>query len=152
MTETPEDALQQTLRDLTASQRFAVLSTHTSGQPYASLVAFAAGEDLRTLIFATTRATRKYANLSADHRVALLIDSRSNSATDISSAVAATATGVCQELSGHEHAAALALYLEKHPHLESFVTAPTCALLQVDVGTYYVVDRFQHVVEWHVRS
>lgn len=147
-----EDALQRTLRDLAGAQRFAVLSTHSSGQPYASLVAFAVGTDLGTLLFATTRATRKYANLSADHRVALLIDSRSNSATDISSAVAATATGVCHELSGDEHEAALALYLQKHPQLESFVTAPTCALLQVDVGTYYVVDRFQHVVEWHMRS
>ncbi len=147
-----ENAVQRTLRDLTESQRFAVLSTHTSGQPYASLVAFAVGKDLGTLLFATTRATRKYANLSADHRVALLIDSRSNSATDVSNAVAATATGVCHELGGDEYAAALALYLQKHPHLESFVTAPTCALLQVDVGTYYVVNRFQHAVEWHVRS
>ena len=146
------DALQRTLRDLTGAQQFAVLSTHTSGQPYASLVAFAAGADLATLLFATTRATRKYANVSADPRVALLIDSRSNSATDISDAVAATAMGVCHELSGGEHKAALALYLQKHPHLDSFVTAPTCALLQVNVETYYVVNRFQHVVEWHVRS
>lgn len=147
-----EDDLQRTLRDLTWTQRFAVLSTHTSGQPYASLVAFAVGKDLGTLLFATKRATRKYANLTADHRVALLIDSRSNSATDVSDAVAATATGVCHELSGGEYDAALAAYLQKHPHLESFVTAPTCALLQVDVGTYYVVSRFQHVVEWHLHS
>ena len=147
-----ESDVQLRLRELTASQSFAVLSTHDAGQPYASLVAFAAGADLTTLHFATTRATRKYANLSADPRVALLMDSRCNSAADVSNAVAATATGVSHELSGDEHSTALALYLEKHPYLESFVTAPTCALLRVDVNTYYVVDRFQHVVEWHVRS
>lgn len=146
-----QNDVERTLRELTSAQRFAVLSTHDSGQPYASLVAFAAGADLSTLLFATARATRKYANLTADPRVALLIDSRSNSATDISGAVATTVTGACRELAGPEREAALEVYLGKHPELESFVTAPSCALLQVDVATYYVVDHFQHVVEWHVR-
>ena len=144
--------VQETLRGLLQSQQFGVLATSASGQPYTSLVAFAATTDLNALYFATTRATRKYANLSAEPRVSFLIDSRSNSATDVRDAVATTVTGRCTETSGEEHDTALALYLAKHPHLEEFVVAPTCALLRFDVETYYLVDRFQHVVEWHVHS
>jgi len=86
------DTMQQ-LKTLLARQRLAVLATHWSGQPYSSLVSFAATADLKDILFATTRATRKYPNLSADARVALLIDNRSNKESDIQKAVAVTATG-----------------------------------------------------------
>ena len=49
------------LKALFASQGLAVLSTHDHGQPYCNLVAFASSEDIRHLVFATTRATRKAA-------------------------------------------------------------------------------------------
>ena len=45
----------------------------------------------------------------------------------------------------------MALYLEKHPYLRNFVESPTCALLALDVDTYYAVERFQKVLEWHLK-
>jgi hypothetical protein len=39
------------------------------------------------------------------------------------------------------------VYLGKHPHLEEFVTSPTCALLRIKVEKYIVVTRFQEVRE-----
>ena len=65
-------AIRQRLRELFESQNLGVLATHHSGQPYASLVAFYATEDLRHLFFVTPKATRKFENLKADSRVALL--------------------------------------------------------------------------------
>ncbi len=62
------------IRELLVSQRLAVLSTQDHGQPYINLIAFAATDDLKYLYFATNRATRKYANLMADSRASLLID------------------------------------------------------------------------------
>ena len=56
--------LKQALNRLLSTQKLAVLSTFGNEQPYASLIAFAAADDLKHIIFATTRATRKYANLS----------------------------------------------------------------------------------------
>ena len=79
------------LNTLFSSQNLAVLSTHTDGQPYASLVAFVASDDLRQIFFATPKTTRKYANLIADSRVAFLIDSRQNEESDLHVAVAARA-------------------------------------------------------------
>ena len=64
-------AMKEKVRELFETQKLAVLSTQREGQPYTTLVAFAASSDLENLYFATTRATRKYANLSADSRVAM---------------------------------------------------------------------------------
>jgi heme iron utilization protein len=75
------------------SQPLAVLSTHQAGQPYSNLIAFAATPDLESIFFATTRATRKFANLMADPRVALLIDNRANQEADFAEAAALTVLG-----------------------------------------------------------
>ena len=140
------------LRKLLNAQPLAVLATQSRGQPYASLVAFACSDDLRFLYFATTRATRKYANLSDDSRVAMLVDNRSNKASDFRSAMAATATGKAKEVDSAERDGALKLYLAKHPQLKDFVHSPTCALCEIKVQTFFVVTRFQNVVEVHFRS
>ena len=143
--------LRKTLKDLFASQRLGVLATYGEGQPYSSLVAFAATNDLKYLVFATTRATRKYANLSAESRVAILVDNRSNQDSDFHSAIAVTALGKAEEIDKREKNQFLRLYLDKHPYLAEFVNSPTCALLKVSVDRYYMVNRFQNVMELHMR-
>ncbi|MDB4433414.1 pyridoxamine 5'-phosphate oxidase family protein, partial [bacterium] len=93
-----ESELRSRLGKLFQEQRLAVLSTHDQGQPYSSLVAFSASDDLTHLHFATNRATRKYANLHRDGRVSLLVDNRSNSASDFREAMAVTVTGRAREV------------------------------------------------------
>ena len=144
--------LTEQIKGLFTSQQLAVLSTQNDGQPYASLVAFDATDDIRYLLFATARATRKYANIAADSRVAMLIDSRSNQDTDFHTAIAVTATGRAEEVGEQEREALQKHLLAKHPHLEEFVRAPTCALLRMDVEVYYVVSRFQNVMELRMSS
>jgi hypothetical protein len=140
------------LKELLSTQRLAVLATHDEGQPHTSLVAFDATEDLCVLTFATSRATRKFANLSADSRVAFLIDNRSNQTKDFRAAAAATVVGKACEITGGEKECLIQPYLAKHPHLKEFVTAPTCAFLKVTVEKYSVVTRFQEVMELYVGS
>lgn len=144
-------ALQRTIAELFSTQKLAVLSSYGDEQPYASLVAFAATQDLRTIIFATTRSTRKYANLVSESNVALLIDNRTNTEKDFSYAVAATALGRSEEVKDRERESLLDIYLTKHPHLKGFVTSPSCALVKVIIGKYYVVNRFQNVQELHIQ-
>ena len=148
MTETNQT--RRRLRDLFESQQLAVLSTHNEGRAYASLVAFTPTGDLKELLFATARSTRKFGNLSAKPHVAMLIDSRTNSTADFHEAVAVTATGTAEEVPENERNALQAQYLQKHPYLADFVTAPTCALVRVKVDCYYLVSRFQNVVELHI--
>ena len=129
------------------SQRLAVLSTADPvGAPYSNLVSFAV-LDAGRLLFATTRETRKYANLRSDARVALLVDNRQNEEADFHAALAATALGTAVELAGKAKEEGIARYIGKFPYLEEFVRAPSCALFRVDVERYIVVTKFQNVIE-----
>ncbi|NIO06250.1 MAG: pyridoxamine 5'-phosphate oxidase family protein [Proteobacteria bacterium] len=143
--------MRKALKDLFNAQHLGVLATQGGGQPYSSLVAFAATDDLKYLVFATTRATRKYANLSSESRVAMLIDNRTNQDSDFHNAMAVTAMGTAEEVKDSEKDQLVKRYLAKHPYLEGFVTAPTCALLKVRVDKYYLVSRFQNVMELHLK-
>jgi nitroimidazol reductase NimA-like FMN-containing flavoprotein (pyridoxamine 5'-phosphate oxidase superfamily) len=139
--------LRNRLEEMLRTQRLAVLSTAgPGGEPYSSLVSFAAPGTGR-LLFATTRATRKYENLRADGRVALLVDNRRNEEADFHEALAATALGRAVELSGEERERGIDAYTFKLPFLEEFVRAPSCALFRVGVEKWIVVTRFQNVIE-----
>jgi len=142
--------IKEKIRELLTIQKLAVLSTHHSGQPYASLIAFAGKEDLKKIFFVTSRTTRKFANLSADSRVAILINSSLNMDSDFHEAVSVTALGNAKEIHGAEKDEILRLYLTKHPYLEAFATSPTCAVVGVTITTYVMVKNFQQVMELHI--
>ncbi|AKB77286.1 hypothetical protein MSHOH_0803 [Methanosarcina horonobensis HB-1 = JCM 15518] len=57
--------LLEQLKEFFESQPFAVLATQNGTAPYASIVAFASDEKLKYILFSTTKATRKYSNLSS---------------------------------------------------------------------------------------
>ena len=138
------------IRALFSLQRLAVLSTRNAEQPYSNLICFVASDDLRHILFATTRSTRKYANLMREARVALLADNRSNDPADTFRALAVTALGVARELEGLEAEQARERYVARHPHLEEFVSSPSNAMLRLDVEKYILVSRFQDVTELRV--
>jgi nitroimidazol reductase NimA-like FMN-containing flavoprotein (pyridoxamine 5'-phosphate oxidase superfamily) len=146
----PTREIRDRLKDLCTSQKLAVVSTHSGGQPYASLVAFVASDDLRHIFFVTARTTRKFANLTKDPRVAVLINSSTNAESDFHEAVSITATGIAEEIKGSERQGILKLYLSKHPYLDDFAKSPSCALIRVDARSYYMVQNFQKVMELHV--
>ena len=139
--------LEEVLRDLFQRQILAVLSTQGQSGPWGSLVAFAATEDLRTLIFVTGRSTRKYSNLLANPHVAMVLDNRSNELADFEEAIAVTATGLAAEAKEADREQLLTTYLKKHPHLRDFSTSPSCSLFRVEVEKFSIVYRFQNVVE-----
>jgi len=129
--------------ELLSSQRLAVLSTDDRGRPWSSLVAFAATPDRKSLVFATPRNTRKFANLSGNGRVSLLVDDRPNREEDFAEAAAATILGSAREVTGEERESCLALFLGKHPRLSSFARSPDSAVIRVEVEAFFVASRFQ---------
>ena len=141
--------IRSVLKALFASQRFAVLATQSEGQPYLSLMAFVVTGDLDRLIFATERDTRKYANLKSNARTAALVDNRSNERSDTENAVTVTAIGHASEMEGSEKEETLGIFVGRHPQLESFVRSPSCALIALEVESYYIVSQFQQVEEFH---
>jgi nitroimidazol reductase NimA-like FMN-containing flavoprotein (pyridoxamine 5'-phosphate oxidase superfamily) len=142
-------ALQERIRALLDGQPFAVLCTQGGGQPYGSLVAYAAGDDLLAVTFATPVATRKYRLLCECPQVALVIDSRSTSPGTLTQVEAITATGRATQLQpGPDHDRWAALLTARHPQLGPFVAAPSSALFRIDVLRYLYVTRFQEVHQW----
>ncbi|MDQ7784357.1 MAG: pyridoxamine 5'-phosphate oxidase family protein [Desulfomonilaceae bacterium] len=137
--------LETEVRPLLASQKFAVLSTQEEHHPYVNLVAFAETDDLRTILFATPRATRKYRNISSMSGAALLVDNRSNEAADIGEAMALTIIGTACEVTESLREPLDRVYLEKQPHMKEFLSSPSTALIKVDVESYILVTRFQNV-------
>lgn len=147
----PKDTVRRQIEILLFEQRLASLSTCSAeGHPYASLIAFDAASNLGTLVFATSRATRKFANLAHNARAALLVENSRNLKSDIFEAMAVTVLGTVSELTGFSQEEALTRYIAKHPHLAGFVQAPSTALLQLEVEVYYLVNRFQKVMAYHV--
>ena len=146
MEETEE--LSGLIKILLTSQRFAVLATLSEGQPYSNLVAFAETDNLRSLLFVTSRKTRKYSNTLASKKVALLIDSRTNQTSDFSSAIAITALGTIDEVAAENKDYLSEIYLSKHPELKDFLSNPSSALMKIVVNNYIVAtfDSVRHLL------
>jgi uncharacterized protein YhbP (UPF0306 family) len=142
-------AVRERIRQLADKQPYAVLCVQGEGQPYGALVAFVFSEDLRYAVFVTPIATRKYRLLSECDHVALVIDDRPNKADELMEIEAVTVTGRSQLIErGGEFDQWAGLLISRHPYLESFVRAPSCALFRVDVLRFLHVARFQEVNQW----
>jgi nitroimidazol reductase NimA-like FMN-containing flavoprotein (pyridoxamine 5'-phosphate oxidase superfamily) len=145
-----EDDLFKIIKNILDTQKLAALATSRQDKPYANLVAFAATEDIKNIIFSTITYTRKFANISANSAVAMLIDNGANLEQDFHRASAVTAIGNVEEVPEDTRERYLGIYLAKHPYLEDFVQSPTCILLNILVTKYCVVSQFQHVRELYL--
>ena len=147
------DGSVEEVRKLMTEQRLGVLCTaQPDGQPYPSLVAIAASPDLEQVGFATLRATRKFANLSSEPRVALLLDDRANQPSDLVDAAAVTLRGRAREIEGDERVRWTTALLARHHTLADILRSPDCAVVVIDVDRLLLVTRFQRVTELVVRG
>jgi len=144
-----DPAIELRIRRLCEQQRFGVLCTQGQGQPYGSMIAFVTTDDLKYVVFATPKATRKYRLLTECHNVALVVNNRDESHNDLAKTEAFTATGKATEITAEAEFSTWAKMLrEKHPYLESFVASPSTALFKIAIVRYFHVHRFQEVRQW----
>jgi uncharacterized pyridoxamine 5'-phosphate oxidase family protein len=129
------------LNKILGEQRFAVLATHNNQQPYTNLVAFAASDDLKRVIFTTNRNTQKYRNIISNNKIALLIDNRRNNQADFSKALAITVLGIAEELSFNKNDELIQFYLNRHPPLIEFLNKPDTAVVNMAV-TDFILAHF----------
>jgi len=140
-------ALRKKISGLLDGQKLGILATLGREYPYQNIVAFAAGRDLKTICFATRRNTSKYRNLKRCKRVAMFIDDRLNREADFHDATGLSALGVAEELRGAGRAGSMRSLLRRHPDLKGFFSDPDCALFAIRVRVFYLVMRFQEVIE-----
>ncbi len=133
---------------LDKTQMHAVLATDSNGQPYTSLIAFALTPDLKGIIFAAPKSTRKHKNILRNKRVSLLIDTRSNTTKDYMGAESITILGDARPVKKGKRWSDLAMILKrKHPELSEFIDSPETALIFVQITKGIHVTKFQSVSE-----
>jgi nitroimidazol reductase NimA-like FMN-containing flavoprotein (pyridoxamine 5'-phosphate oxidase superfamily) len=132
------------LHELFTKQRFAVIATQASNEPYTSLVAFSSTEDLSYLIFATLRQTRKYENIRKNAKISMLIDNRENLSSDIKNAIAVTVVGNATEIKEKQQYF-LDIHFRKHPYLREFLKNENCVLVGLSIEKIIIVTDFQQL-------
>jgi nitroimidazol reductase NimA-like FMN-containing flavoprotein (pyridoxamine 5'-phosphate oxidase superfamily) len=143
----PETQTLNRLREFFQGQKLTALATQEPGHPYLSLMAFALTDDLNYLIIATKRETRKYSNMVKTPGVAFLIDNRSDERNDFQNTLAVTGIGTAKETEEPEKESLMALFLGKHPELETFVRSQESALLKITIEKFVIISQFQEVEE-----
>ncbi|MGD9579511.1 MAG: pyridoxamine 5'-phosphate oxidase family protein [Syntrophorhabdus sp.] len=140
------------LKDLDVKEAFAVLATDDAGLPYTSLISYALAPDLKTVIFATPKDTRKYKNILNSSQVALLIDNRSKSRHKLMEIEAITVIGTAKHVrKGKRWDALSKIFLRKHPDLEKFLYARTTVLVAIQIIECFHVSHFQTLSVWNSR-
>jgi len=138
---------------INSTQRHAVLSTVSDGQPYTSLVAFAMTPDMKNVVFATPRKTAKYRNILKNNKVALLVDTRTNTDAAYMKSEAVTIIGTARPLRRSKKQEELTgILLKKHPALRKFLDAKTTALILVEASECFHIGSFQKVSEWRIKG
>lgn len=143
---TREEAM-RTARGIIQTQNLGVLATAGEEYPYTSLVGFFAEDDLRTIVFATSRDTTKYQNLAVNGKVSFLITNSANREADFSEAAVVTALGFAKDVSPDKERNYKERYLLKFPFLNKFVNDESTAIIGLQVEKYVIVNRFQDVNE-----
>ena len=134
--------LKEKIKKLFKEQRFAVIATQGKTEPYTTLVSFLVGRDFKKIYFPTFKNTRKFKNLSEHSRISILIDNRGNKPKDIEKAITVTAVG---ETTVVKDSKIVNLFLKKHSYLKEFISSKDCAMIEIDIEKYIVVDNFQDV-------
>jgi general stress protein 26 len=139
------------LKELFDSQMLGVIATDMQGVPYASLVAYYSTDDLKNVLFATSKNTKKFQNIMNNSNISFLIDNRENQPSDIYSAITATALGKAEEIKENVEYFKN-LFIKKHPHLNEFINSPDSSLLKINVEKYKFVSNFQNVIDIHTKD
>ncbi len=135
------------IKSVILNETFAILSSEGKGKPHASLVASTAYNELKSLLFATYKNTRKYENILQNPKVAVLFDNRSCEIKSSKEIVVITAFGVANEIVAENLSAAKEAHLKKHHDLKEFIASTDCALFEVQVDAYQIVKGIENV-EW----
>jgi uncharacterized protein YhbP (UPF0306 family) len=142
------DPIPERILGILRQEPYAVLCTQGEGQPYGSLIGFAASPDGRCLVFATPVFTRKYSLLKTCPQVALLVDTRARHRESLMEVEGVTATGRALEVTGEAAAPWAELLLGRHPDFATFLRCDSSALFRVEIARFFYVRRFQEVHEW----
>jgi len=121
-----------------------VLATVSEGAPYCSLMNYVPSDDCTEIYMVTQKGTKKYKNLTADHSVSLLVDTREeHPGPRRPEGKAITIAGVFQKIEDENKKEMLeSQFLEKHPYLNAFIEDKDSEIFCVKVSSFLLLDGF----------
>ena len=136
------------IRALLAERKFAVLATQSDGQPHASFMAFTPVDDIKRLVLATYRKTRKYESIMKDGRAALLIGSGIEPFEQQRAGIIVTAHGNVFDAPSDSCQSMLKSHIQRHPEFEEYFSSEECALIVMEISNYQLVTSTNEV-RWY---
>lgn len=134
------------IQDILHKLRFGIFTSVKNNIPHPTLVAFINMENLSTIVFATTRKSRKFRNLIDNPVVAFFWNTQTNKPDDVNSSVTITAVGVANPLElAEEITRVKKRYLAKHPYMEDFLNDAETAVVAVKISKYELLSDFESI-------
>ena len=109
--------MNEEIERLIKTKDICVLATVSEGAPYCSLMNYVPSDDCREIYMVTQKGTKKYKNLTANHSVSLLVDTREEHPGLLRpEGKALTIAGVFQKMEDENKKAIIqSKFIEKHP-------------------------------------
>lgn len=130
------------MKALVREKDICVLATVSDNKPHCSLMAYTTNSEGTEIYMVTHKETKKYRNLIANPSVSLLIDTRDeNMGSPRLETRALTVNGLFKTVQDMVHKDNIrARLLEKHPHMEEFVTDPDAEVLLIRIESFLLLE------------
>lgn len=130
------------MKDIVKGNDLCVLATVSEGKPHCSLMSYITDDECSEIYMISHKQTKKYANLTANPIVSLLIDTRGEERGQKRIYIKAlTISGEFQTINDpgkkdliHEK------FLRRHPHLGIFLNDPGAELFSIKIKSFQLLD------------
>ncbi|WP_291319514.1 pyridoxamine 5'-phosphate oxidase family protein [Desulfonatronospira sp.] len=129
----------ETIKEMIRRNDLAVLATSHEDRPHCSLMAYMPDSDCTRIYLLTLKDSRKFANISRNPWVSLLVDTR-DPREPRKYFRALTISGTCAPADSWEQDNLIQVMVHRHPQLKEFVQNPDRVLLVVNINSFLLLD------------
>jgi general stress protein 26 len=130
------------MKDIVKGNDLCVLATVSEGKPHCSLMSYITDDECSEIYMISHKQTKKYANLTANPIVSLLIDTREEERGQRRMDIKAlTVIGEFQTIKDQTKKSLIhAKFLKIHPHLTDFLNDPGAEILSIKIRSFQLLD------------
>ncbi len=138
------------IREIIRENDLAVLATSHEDKPHCSLMAYIPDRECSRIYLLTLKDSRKFANISRNPYVSLLIDTR-NSHGPREAFKSLTISGTCAPADSLEQENLKQDMVKRHPQVKELADKPDCVLLVVNINSFLLLDGVStaHYIDLH---
>jgi nitroimidazol reductase NimA-like FMN-containing flavoprotein (pyridoxamine 5'-phosphate oxidase superfamily) len=130
------------MRNIVKANDLCVLATVSGGRPHCSLMSYISDEEVHEIYLISHKKTKKYANLTENPAVSLLIDTREEEKGQRRIYIKAlTVSGEFQAINDSVKKGLIReKFLMRHPHLIDFLNDPGAEIFSIRTKSFQLLD------------